>query len=55
MDLVTGKFLSYKHRISNNNENLLYFTQTFSDNMQCTKPLDKTFKCTIYKNGVPLN
>ena len=39
----------------NNNENLLYFTQTFSDNMQCTKPLDKTFKCTIYKNGVPLN
>jgi hypothetical protein len=39
----------------NNDENLLYFTQTFSDNMQCTKPLDKTFKCTIYKNGVPLN
>lgn len=39
----------------NNNENLLYFTQTFSDNMQCSKPLDKTFKCTIYKNGVPLN
>tara|TARA_B100001093_G_C26850811_1_gene1025064 strand:+ start:2300 stop:2926 length:627 start_codon:yes stop_codon:yes gene_type:complete len=39
----------------NNNEDLLYFTKTLSDNTQCGKPSDKTFKCTIYKNGQPMN
>mgnify|MGYP001221055699 CR=1 FL=1 len=39
----------------NNNEDLLYFTQRLSDNTQCGRPSDKTFKCTIYKNGVPMN
>ena len=39
----------------NNNEDLLYFTQTLSDNTQCGIPSDKTFKCTIYKNGVAMN
>lgn len=39
----------------NNNDDLLYFTKVLSDNTQCSKPLDKTFRCTIYKNGVALN
>jgi hypothetical protein len=39
----------------NNNEDLLYFTQRLSDNTQCGRPSDKTFKCTIYKNGVAMN
>ena len=39
----------------NNNEDLLYFTQRLSDNTQCGRPSDKTFKCTIYKNGVEMN
>lgn len=39
----------------NNNDDLLYFTKTLSDNTQCGKPSDKTFKCTIYKNGQPMN
>ena len=39
----------------NNNDDLLYFTKTLSNNTQCGKPSDKTFRCTIYKNGIPLN
>ena len=38
----------------NNNDNLVYFTKTMSDNIQCSKPGNNRFKCSVYKNGVPL-
>lgn len=33
------------------NERLAYFTQEISDNIQCSKPTDKQFKCKAYRDG----
>jgi hypothetical protein len=33
----------------------LYFTDTISNNTQCTKPGTQNFKCSLYKNGVAIN
>lgn len=34
---------------------LLYFDQVASNRVQCSKPSDKQFKCSVYKNGVLVN
>ena len=33
--------------------NLVYFSDTISDNVQCSKPSKQNFKCEVYKDGKP--
>ena len=40
---------------SNYTSSYLYFTDTISNNTQCTKPGTQNFKCSLYKNGVAIN
>jgi hypothetical protein len=35
--------------------NLVYFSDTISNNVQCSKPTKQNFKCEIYKDGKPYN
>ena len=37
------------------NENLAYFSEVISNNTTCSKPSKQQFRCTVYKNGAPLN
>ena len=34
-----------------NNSNLVYFSDTISNNVQCTRPSNQNFKCKVYKGG----
>ena len=34
-----------------NNSNLVYFSDTISNNVQCTRPTNQNFKCKVYKGG----
>ena len=34
---------------------LVYFNSSISNNVGCSKPSEQQFKCTFYKNGIPLN
>jgi hypothetical protein len=33
--------------------NLVYFSDTISNNVQCSKPTKQNFKCEVYKDGKP--
>jgi len=35
--------------------NLVYFSDTISNNVQCSKPTKQNFKCEVYKDGKPYN
>jgi len=37
--------------IKSKDESLLYYNETSSNNVQCSRPSNQTFKCTVYKNG----
>lgn len=34
-----------------NKSNLVYFSDTISNNVQCTRPSNQNFKCKVYKGG----
>ena len=34
-----------------NKSNLVYFSDTISNNVQCTRPTNQNFKCKVYKGG----
>ena len=36
-----------------NNSNLVYFSDTISNNVQCTRPSNQNFRCQVYKDGQP--
>ncbi len=45
----------YSLIVSSGYKELVYFNSSISNNVGCSKPSEQQFKCTFYKNGVPLN
>ena len=50
--IVCG-ILYYTMLFAANQHNLVYFSDTISNNLQCSKPTKQNFKCEFYKNGKP--
>jgi len=43
----------YSLLYASNKSNLVYFSDTISNNVQCSKPSKQNFKCEFYKDGQP--
>jgi hypothetical protein len=44
----------YSLIVSSGHKDLVYFNESSSNNVSCKKPGKQKFKCTVYKNGVPI-
>ena len=60
MGLVLGLLIGiifgivyYSILYASKKSNLVYFSDTISNNVQCSKPTKQNFKCTFYKDGQP--
>ena len=52
---ILSGMLYYSLIVSSGYKDLVYFNSSISNNVGCSKPGEQQFKCTFYKNGVPLN
>ena len=52
---ITFGILYYVLIQTSGNQDLAYFSKEMSDNTQCRKAGNKKFRCTVYKNGVPIS
>ena len=51
---ILSGMLYYSLIVSSGYKELVYFNSSISNNVGCSKPTEQQFKCTFYKNGMPL-
>ena len=51
---ILSGILYYSLIVSSGYKELVYFNSSLSNSVGCSKPGKQQFKCTFYKNGVPL-